>query len=190
MIIYNESFLILIAFLLGITAKYADLVNEHGMKEHFKWGGIIAGFLWGLFGALILYVSPLAGITYLAHVLYWFQKIKLEYPNHALAGVMILLAGFFLQGDVIFQHRNDLVILYFSYTSTGYLQAYFKTNFKSSNWFWRLRLRIYIIPLLYSFYIGDSSPFIANLAGMFGCEIMTFLYRGYQNDIYPLFPKG
>lgn len=179
----NHLNLLLLALLFGITAKYADLVNEHGLKEIFKGSGILSGFTWGAAGIGIFYLSPHAGITYVAHVLYWFQRIKLEYANHALAGVMILLGGFSLQGEFIYHHRNDLLILYSAYTLTGYLQTYYKTYYKTTYWFWRLRLRIYLIPLLYSIYYRDPLPFTATIAGMLGCETMTYLFREYKEEI-------
>ena len=183
----TDQYLILslLSLFFGVTAKYADLVNEHGLKEYFKGSGILAGLLWGAAGIGILQFSPFAGITYIAHVLYWFQLIKLEFPNHALAGVMILLGGFFFQGDFLFQHRNELFLLYLAYTVTGYIQSYFKRNNPSTYQFWRLRLRIYLIPLIYSFYLHNSAPFIATLFGMIGCEVMTYLYRAYKDDLIP-----
>ena len=180
---YNYLILSAWALLLGVMAKYADLFNEHGLKEFFKFSALLSGLIWGGCGVAIVYFYPLAGITYIAHVLYWFHVVKLEYPNHAIAGVMILLGGFIVQGEFIFQHRVDLVLLYLAYTLSGYIQGYCKRHFASSYWFWRLRLRIYLIPLFYSFYHHDFSPFIATLFGMVGTEVVTYMYREYKDDL-------
>lgn len=179
----EQMMLALFSFSLGITAKYADLVDEHGVKEHFKGAGMLSGWLWGLSGLGMVWVSPFGGLTYIAHVLYWFQRIKLEFPNHALAGVIMVLSGFYFQGEFLYEYRNDLIAVYLAYTITGYIQAYFKVNYPASKHFWRLRLRIYLIPIAYAIYRQSLDPIIATGFGMIGCEIMTYCYRAYKDDV-------
>jgi MFS family permease len=111
------------------------LVNEHGLKEHFKGAGILSGYLWGLSGLGMLLASPLGGLTYVAHVLYWFWRVKLEYPNHALAGVIMLLSAFFFRGEFLQEYRWDLIAIFSAYLITGYIQTYFKEKFKIQNLF-------------------------------------------------------
>jgi hypothetical protein len=167
----EQIMLAIFSFSLGITAKYADLVDEHGVKEHFKGSGIISGWLWGLSGLGMVWVSPFGGLTYIAHVLYWFQRIKLEFPNHALAGVIMILSGFYFQGEFLYEYRS------------GYIQAYFKDNYPATKPFWRLRLRIYLIPIIYAIYRHSLDPIIATGFGMIGCELMTYWYRAYKEDV-------
>lgn len=181
--------IVLLGFIFGIFAKYADLVNEHGLNEHFQGAGILSGFIWGGAGVGLLVVSPLAGITYIAHVLYWFLKVKLEFYNHAIAGVMILLFGFVYRGDFIFDHRWDLVALFAGYLLTGVVQSYFKNKFPDSAWFWRLRLRIYLVPAAYSLYTQNWEPIVATIFGMMGTELMAVHYRAYSADIQPRFVR-
>ena len=175
--------LAVVSLILGLAAKYADFMNEHGLPEHFKGAGLLAGFLWGLAGIGMIVVSPLAGLTYIAHVLYWFLRVKLEYPNHALAGIMMVLGGFAFQGQFLYQYRLDLLGVFLAYTVTGYVQTYFKTRYPGTRKFWRLRLRIYAIPLLYSLYWWNIEPMIATGFGMIGCEFMNLIYRDYQEDV-------
>lgn len=179
----NYFLIALVSFGLGITAKYADFVDEHGLTEHFKGAGILSGVLWGLFGVAMVYLSPLGGLTYVAHVLYWFYRVKLEFPNHAIAGVMMVLAGFFFQGQFYFENRLDLIGVFLLYLSTGYIQTYFKTNYPQTRKFWRLRLRIYAIPVGYSLFTLNVEPIICTGFGMIGCELMNLIFKDYQNDV-------
>lgn len=179
----NLILLIICSFILGLTAKYADLVNEHGLKEHFRGAGILSGYLWGLCGVGIILSSPLASLTYVAHILYWFWRVKLEYSNHAIAGVIMLLSAFFLQGEFLFEYRWHLVCIFFAYLITGYIQTYFKEKYPASASFWRLRIRIYLIPFLYSLYTQNWDPIIATCFGMIGCEWITLNFREYWNDL-------
>jgi hypothetical protein len=178
----DQWMLACVSFSLGIFAKLADLMDEHGLPEHFPGAKILYGVLWGLSGVGMVYVSPLGGLTYIAHVLYWFQRVKLEFPNHALAGVMMVLSGFYFQGEFLSSHRNDLLFVYLAYTLTGYFQAYFKTHFPSTRPFWRLRLRIYAIPIVYALYHQSLDPVIATGFGMIACELITYIYRAYKDD--------
>ena len=178
----NQILLAICSFSLGVTGKYADLVNEHGLKEHFKGGGIISGYLWGLSGLGMLYFSPLGGLTYVAHVLYWFWRVKLEYSNHAIAGVIMILSAFFIRGEFLQLYRWDLIAIFLAYLLSGYLQTYFKKKYPSTAFFWRLRLRIYAIPIIYALYTTSWDPIIATGFGMIGCEWITLSFREYCED--------
>jgi len=187
MILTNDQlWLAFFSFSLGIWAKYADLVNEHGMTPAFKGAKLLSGFLWGFSGTGMIYFSPLGGLTYIAHVLYWFLKIKLEYPNHAIAGVIMVLSGFYFQGEFLTLYKNDLLGVFFAYTLTGYIQSYFKQHYPITRPFWRLRLRIYLIPVVYAFYRTSLDPIIATSFGMIACEFMTYRFRAYKEDILNL----
>jgi hypothetical protein len=182
-VLWSHFWLILFSLALGVLAKYADLVNEHNMKPHFKGAGLLSGILWGISGAGIIYVSPWAGITYIAHVLYWFLKIKLEYTNHAIAGVIVILSGLYFHGYFLVNFRNDLVFVFLGYTLTGYLQSYYKRTLPHTRPFWRLRLRIYLVPFLYGLARCTWDPFVSTVVGMIACEWMTYRYREYRDDI-------
>lgn len=178
----NQILLALCSFILGVAGKYADLVNEHGLKEHIKGLGTLSGYIWGFAGMGMLLSSPLGGLTYVAHILYWFWRIKLEFPNHALAGVIMLLSAFFFRGAFLQEHSAELVTIFLAYLITGYIQSYFKTNYPKSRWFWRLRFRIYLIPIVYSLYTKSWDPIIATGFGMIGCEWLTLSFHEYWED--------
>jgi hypothetical protein len=174
--------LAVVMIFLGWVAKYADLVNEHGLREHFRGAGIISGFLWGAACIALLIVSPLGGLTYVAHILYWFQRVKLEYPNHATAGVMMILGAFWFQGEFLYERRIELLAVFLAYLITGWIQGYYKKNRPETRKFWRLRLRIYLVPAVYSVYVWSWEPFLATFFGMIGCEAITALYKQYEQD--------
>lgn len=178
----DQILLAICSFILGVTGKYADLVNEHGLKQHFYGAGILSGYLWGLAGMGMLFYSPFGGLTYVAHVLYWFWRVKLEYPNHALAGVIMLLSAFFLRGAFLQEHCWELIAVFMAYLVSGYIQTYFKENYPHSAPFWRLRFRIYLIPIVYTIYTKNWDPCIATGFGMIGCEWITLSYREYWED--------
>jgi hypothetical protein len=179
----NQYLLAIASFMLGITAKYADLYNEHGLRQPFKGAGFLAGLSWGISGMFMIIFSPLGGLTYIAHVLYWFHRIKLEYTNHAIAGIIMILSGFHFQGEFMASHSVDLIAVYLAYLITGYIQTYFKNNFPKTKWFWRLRLRIYLIPIAYALYHSSLDPIIATGFGMIACEIVTISYKKYALDV-------
>lgn len=185
----NQIALAVCSFVLGITAKYADLYNEHGLSQHFKGASFLSGIIWGLSGLGMIYFSPFGGLTYIAHILYWFQRVKLEYSNHATAGVMMILAGFCLQSQFLYEYRFDLIFVFLAYLVTGIIQKYFKLNYPKTKGFWRLRLRIYLIPLVYGILRQTLDPVIATGFGMIGCELITNLYRKYAADLREKSPK-
>ena len=130
----------------------------------------------------MLLASPLGGLTYVAHILYWFWRIKLEYPNHALAGVIMLLGAFCCRGEFLQEHFFDLFAVFAAYLLTGYLQSRCRETWPRTAFFWRLRLRIYLIPLAYSFYTSSWDPLIATCSGMIGCEWITWSFREYREE--------
>jgi hypothetical protein len=182
----DQWWLAFFSFSLGIFAKYADLVNEHGMKQHFKGAKLLSGLLWGFSGMGMIITSPLGGLTYIAHVLYWFSQVKLEYRNHAIAGVIMVISGFYFQGSFLAEYKNDLLCVFLAYLISGYIQTYFKVNYPATKPFWRLRLRIYLIPIVYALYTHSLDPIIATGFGMIACELMTYYYREYKDDVISL----
>jgi hypothetical protein len=174
--------LLISGFICGATNKYADLFNEHGLPQPFPYINILSGVIWGIAGSYLIYANSEVGLTYIAMVLYWFLRIKLEYFNHALAGVLMLLTAFYFQSEYIMVHKLELVCLFLGYTVTGYIQKYFKENTVNLSWFWKLRLRIYIVPLVYSIFINDFIPLLVTIIAMLGNEIVRYIYKDYEND--------
>ena len=169
------SLMLTIAFLFGVTNKLADLMNEHGVFW-FKGGNVLFGIIWGLFGSILMLTEPILTPVYLSVVLYWFLSIKLDYLNHALAGTMMVLAAVISAS----QHAIDVfgtIAMLIAYSLVGLIQRRSLGRHPQLDAFWRLRLRIYVIPLIYSWYTGSALPFLVTLSGMIGVEIVTNYYR-------------
>lgn len=74
----------------GITMKIADLLDEHGLKW-FKGSNIIFGFLWGIFGSILVYLNPVIGNILIAMNLAFLVRNRLDYLNHQIAASLIII---------------------------------------------------------------------------------------------------
>ena len=70
--------------------KIADLLDEHGLKL-FKGSTILFGVLWGLFASLTLFVDQVVANAMLADILGFVVRMRIDYRNHAIATVMVVL---------------------------------------------------------------------------------------------------
>lgn len=173
--------LVLCSFMLGAVAKYADLFNDNGLKEPFPGASYLSGVVWGICGMGIVWLSPASGLVYIAHVLYWFQRVKLDAENHSIAGIMIIFSGILMHSNFLLDNKWDLLALFLAFSSTGYLHSYLKNNCQGLRIFLRLRLRIYLIPLAYSIFISDYWPFMNTCIGMLGTELVTYFSRDLKD---------
>jgi hypothetical protein len=176
----NSIYLIAIAFGFGVTNKLADLMNEHGLRW-FKQDDFIFGVIWGGLGALLIVGHPLLVAPYLSLVLSWIVLLQLDHVNHALAGVMMILASAWMA----VQYSVDLVatiIMLLAFVLVSVVQSRTRKRHAWLDKFWRLRLRIYLIPFVYSLYVGDFLPFWTTVSGMIGVEIVTnyYSYKGVK----------
>ena len=92
--LFSVPFLISYAILYGVTMKVADLLNEHGLKW-FKGSQIFFGVLWGIFGAVLVFSSPVVANIILAMNLAFIVRGRLDYFNHQLGASIIILAFLF-----------------------------------------------------------------------------------------------
>lgn len=81
---------ILFAFLYGACMKIADLLDEHCLKL-FKGSAMLFGVLWGLFASLTLFVDQVVANAMLADILGFVVRMRIDYRNHAIATVMVVL---------------------------------------------------------------------------------------------------
>lgn len=173
------------AFLFGFISKTADLLNEHGLKW-FKYIDTFLGFVWGSVGAYLVYIDTNLAAVYIATVLYWFIRIKLEYSNHAIAGVIISLTTLWVAKYNQYFSWYYTFWLFFWLTISGYINTYLKDHYEANHpllkILLRLRLRYYAGPLVFSFVIGNYLPFIATILGMFGTEIVTIWFDTYERN--------
>jgi hypothetical protein len=161
-----------LSFCFGVTNKLADLMNEHGLN----WGrplNILMGFIWGFLGALLVIQSTTLAVSYISLVLYWFLMLKLDYHNHAIAGVIILISGFYTGCSLSIVEISILTSTYFI---LGILNNSLKNRSPTIDNILRLRLKIYLVPLAFSIYAGDFLPFYTTVLGMIGVELITFYF--------------
>ena len=138
----------------GATMKIADLFDEHGMKSWFKGDRIIFGLLWGFFGILLVLSRPdIANVT-LAMILAFLVRMRVDYRNHAIATVMIIVA-FLYKG--IFD--PTLFFLFFIiFTIFGGLRDYLGDVRKKKDWIYKINepAWYYVIPtFIYSIASGN-----------------------------------
>ncbi|MCK9293381.1 hypothetical protein M0P25_04865 [archaeon] len=170
----NYILLLTLAFFFGVTNKVADLLNEHGLKL-FKHADILFGIIWGILGAFLMFFDQSIAINYFALIIYWFFMIKLDYKNHSLAGTIMLFAGIYIIDFTNFVILQILLLFLLDFI-TILIQHKIARSFPLLA---RLRLRIYLIPLLYSILMDNYLIFYVTVVAMIGVEIITISYDHY-----------
>lgn len=93
--LFSIPMILIYSLLFGITMKLADLLNEHGLKW-FKGSPILFGFLWGLFGSLMIFGDQILATFLIALVIHWILRYRIDYLNHGLAASMMLISFFYV----------------------------------------------------------------------------------------------
>ena len=132
--LFSTPLILIYAALFGVTMKIADLFDEHGMKEWF-WGDRIAfGFLWGLFGALLVWSRPDVANVTLAMVLAFVVRMRIDYRNHAIATATIVIAFLY--------HGTFDPVLFFLFFAVfvvfGGLRDYLGDVRKKKDWIYKI----------------------------------------------------
>lgn len=163
-VLFSPYLLLLNSLLFGFFTKYADLLDEHGLKL-FPHADILFGILWGFFGILVILFNPLLASFYLAIILNWIVRGNIDYINHRIATVMILASVLF--SKVIFDLDLVLFIVTFLlFTGIGLLIDHKKIrrNFLTNNnlfIFIALGVMVYYRPI---YWIVIVSYFLNSLA--------------------------
>ncbi|HBB27182.1 TPA: hypothetical protein DCZ36_01635 [Candidatus Gracilibacteria bacterium] len=150
-----------LSFLFGFFQKIADGHNEHGLNW-FPYAGILFGVIWGGIGYYLVGYNQVITSIYLAIVLYWIYKLKVDHTNHAISVLMILF-GVFLSHNSI--DTGSVVYLLLSYILIDIVKHKFDLE---RSYFFRYRLQFILIPIIYSVIIQDifGSVIIFNLLGI------------------------
>lgn len=85
---------ILNAFITGLFTKLADIANDDGFQVSKKLN-ILFGFIWGIFGSLVVLGSPLVAAFYLGILFSWIHRYKLDNYSHGIGGSIILATIYF-----------------------------------------------------------------------------------------------
>lgn len=165
----------LLSFATGVISKTSDLFNDDGLRW-FRGASPLSGVLWGISGSLLVLVNQYVAALWLATVMYWFLRQKLDHFNHAFAGVCISATGFYaaVHGRVDFV---AFALLLAWLAVSGYLNTWLKDRYGPRNrllsQFLRLRLRYYAGPVVLAVVVGDPLVAVSVLAGMLGTELTT-----------------
>jgi len=92
---FSPGMIVLYALLLGVTTKIADLLDEHGLRW-FKGDAIVFGVLWGAFGSLGVIANNVLANVIMAMNLSYILRGSLDYLNHRIASVMIIISFLFV----------------------------------------------------------------------------------------------
>lgn len=89
--LFSIPMIILYAIIFGFTMKTADLLGEHGLRW-FKGSNILFGFLWGGFGALMILSGNILANFFIAMLIHWILRYRIDSLEHGLAGAIMLIA--------------------------------------------------------------------------------------------------
>jgi len=152
--IFSLSMILIYSALFGITMKFADLLDEHGLKL-FKGDKILFGFIWGFFGALlVLSRADIANVT-LAMILAFLIRMRLDYRNHVIASTIIIIT--FIWKSIF--NVKLFFIFFFIFVIFGLLRDYLGDVRKKKDWLYKINEPAwiyYVIPTaVYGFITND-----------------------------------
>lgn len=177
----DTLFFIIASFLFGFTTDFADLLDEHGLRW-FKFSDIVLGALWGFFGVYIILTNVSAGLFIISLTLYWLYRGKLDYPNHALAGVMIFLSAF------LFFSSNKISLVYIiipfvALILSWKLGLYVKLNHESwGNLKIVIFVRHLVAPLLSAVLASNLYPIYLFIFSMIGSTISDRWFESFVKN--------
>ncbi len=160
----------------GLTMKIADLLDEHGLKL-FKGSAIIFGFIWGVFGSLLVIGNNDLANIILAMNLAFIIRNRLDYLNHQIASSIIILT-FLLTATFL---PIKFFIFYITFLIFGGLRDWIGDSIKNKN---RLHLIYdqvmwyYPIPtFIYSYLYNDWVVFFVFLSYTIGYDGIKYYFR-------------
>ena len=163
-----------LAFATGVSSKFADTLNEHGISW-FRGAGPASGLVWGPLALALCLTDRLIAMFWVGTVLFWFLTRKLDRFNHAFAGVCVVVAGLHhATRDDSFVLGAVAILAWLSVSSV--VNTWLKIRFRdvtALQSFLRLRLRFYAGPIALGVAAGSALPVIAILFGMAGTELVT-----------------
>jgi hypothetical protein len=158
------SILSALSFLFGITQKLADGHHEHGLN-FFPGAGVVFGALFGGFGFYLIGYSSVLQAVYLAPLLYWFYKKKIDCVYHAIAAGLMLLGVAASFGHFDFPFFG-VAWIFGGYVLLDYAKPYCPLNLKT---FFAYRLHFHFVQLVYALCVWDIFGYgslVFNLLGI------------------------
>lgn len=109
----------LYAVIFGSAMKITDLLGEHGLKW-FKGGALLFGILFGSFGALLILSNNLLANFFIAMLIHWVLRYRIDSFEHGIAGAIMLTTFVLNLPNFIFDKLLFFVVL-ISYSVHGLL---------------------------------------------------------------------
>jgi len=158
---YYYFVLPVLSLLFGFTQKIADGHDEHGLNW-FPGAAMMFGIGSGLLGAILIQATPVHFATYLSLCFYWIYKLKIDYRNHAIALIIILIGS--LSASFPFPIKS-VVILFVAYVVFDLVKITYKMH---DSIIFKKWIHFLVVPLCFdilnnSFYATISVSL--NLAG-------------------------
>jgi len=119
MLLSNPITILILSALFGVTVKIADLLDEHGLKL-FRGAPILFGFLWGIIGSLMFLSNQLVAMFILAILIHWVLRYRIDYLNHGIAAVIILMV-FLYNLPNLTMNWTVFLIIFIPYSILGLL---------------------------------------------------------------------
>jgi hypothetical protein len=178
---FSIPMLIVYSCMYGITMKFADLLNEHGLNL-FTFSNYIFGFLWGLFGALLILGDPNLANILLAMNIAFLIRLRIDFINHSIAVSLIFIT--FLKSATF--DFNLFIIFYVIFLLFGGLKDIVDDYFKNRKGFLFVlteSMLYYPIPtLIYALFTDNWIVFICFLMYTIAYNFTKFLGKkmGYK----------
>ena len=166
-------FLSCLAILFWFTQKIADWHNEHWLNW-FKWAWILFWIIWGTIWFFLMQVNEIIMVSYLAILLYWIYKLKIDYTNHAIS-IIIILFWVFLAWFEVYNYYYVLVLLIW-YVIFDFVKQKFKGKWKYFDLFFKYRLQFVIIPCLFALYI-QNILWIVIVFNLVGVSLANYIFK-------------
>lgn len=169
---------IILSILFAVTMKIADNLNEHGLKW-FKGSNIIFGFLCGTFGALLILQNSLLVNLWIAVLIGWILRTKIDYLNHGIAACIILIT--FIFNLEKFQFNQTLFLTFFiGMVVSGLIHDYLSHNkriSKTFSEFFHTILYYTLLPLIYCIITKEWLIFASLFSWVAAYEIVRFYFN-------------
>lgn len=163
--------------LLGITMKLADLTDEHD-RHYFKYDDIVLGLLWGLFGVLLVLLRADVANVMLAMVLGFIVRKRIDYRNHMIATVMIIIA-------YVWKAQFDLVVFtsfFLPFLVFGLLRDYVGDIRKKRDWWYWVNepMWYYVLPpIVFSVVTGNWLVTVVCISFAVFYDLTKLLNKGF-----------
>lgn len=171
------------AIALGATMKIADLLDEHGLKW-FPGDKMLFGILWGFFGILlILSRADIANIL-LARILAYIPRKRLDYFNHALAAIVIIIAFLWKSSfsPIVFFSFFAIFLIF------GYIRDYYGNHRQKKDILFAINepgFYYIVATLIYSFLVREYTAFFAFTLMQLSYNFIKygFYHAGWSKEI-------